>query len=347
MAEPTLTDYVELLFNLFERFWQHHVAPARRGHPWVYHHKVLIVFFVIMHQRRIFRFKAQHRWLKQHPEMHTILRLGTVPHRSTLSRRYKALYEVVQQFIAFVGVYAEDLDPRFTSQDLDTDKSLFKAHGPVWHQSDRQAGRIPENLCHLDTDGSWSKSGYHGWVYGYGLHLVNNRTGLPKMVQVETASISEKIVIDQQADQLIETFHPATVSTDNSYAQASRIRQWARRGVLLLSPAVKWTKGRYAEAYHDYINQPEQHELLQSRRTAIEPIFDLVAKALGTTGRQKQLAIQGLDNGRTCLALATLTVQVAMIANSIWGGARWPYQGWRSLHKPQSSEILFRPACTK
>jgi Transposase DDE domain len=318
MVEPTFADYVDLIFNLFERFWQHHSARAHRGHPFLYHHKVLIVFFVIMQQRHIFRFKAQHRWLKQHPDMRASLQFDAVPHRSTLSRRYKALYDVVRDFIAFLGVYAEDLDPRLSSQDLETDKSLFKANGPVWHQSDRKEGRIPDKLRHLDTDASWSKSGYHGWVYGYGLHLVNNRAGFPKMVQVETASVSETVVIDQQADQLIDDFRPATVSTDNSYAQANRIRQWAKRGVVLLSPAAKWTKGRYAKAYHDYIDQPEQRELLQSRRTAIEPIFDLVAKALGTTGRQKQLAVQGLANVRPCLALATLTVQVAMIANSIW-----------------------------
>src|SRR5947209_4214695 len=52
------------------------------------------------------------------------------------------------------------------SENLSTDKSLCKAQGPVWHQSDRQAGRIPEHLRHLDTDGAWSTSGYHGWVYG-------------------------------------------------------------------------------------------------------------------------------------------------------------------------------------
>lgn len=318
MVEPTLTDYVTLLFTLFERFWQRRTKRPGPGHPVSYEHKALIVFFVVMHQRHTYRFKAQHRWLKKHPEMHVTFQLQHVPDRSTLSRRYKALYEVVQEFVVFLGVYAEDLDPRFRSADLATDKSLFKASGPVWHQSDRKAGRIPEKLRHLDTDASWSKSGYHGWVYGYGLHLVDNRAGFPKMVQVETASVSEKVVIDQQADQIIESFRPATMSTDNSYAQASRIRQWAKRGVLLLSPAVQWIKGRYAKAYHDYIDQPEQRELVQSRRTAIEPIFDLVAKALGTTGRHKQLALQRLDNVRTCLALATLTVQVAMIANSIW-----------------------------
>jgi hypothetical protein len=158
----------------------------------------------------------------------------------------------------------------------------------VWHQSDRQAGRLPENLRHLDTDGSWSKSGYHGWVYGYGLHLVDNRVGFPKLMHVDTASVSETVIMDHQAEQLLNDCGPATVTADNSYTQATRIRQWAKRGVLLLTPALKWTKGRYAAAYHRSINWPEQVERLRSRRTAIEPIFDLVAKALGTTGRQKQ-----------------------------------------------------------
>jgi hypothetical protein len=35
------------------------------------------------------------------------------------------------------------LDPAFDSRELYEDKSLFKAQGPVWHQSDRPAGRIP------------------------------------------------------------------------------------------------------------------------------------------------------------------------------------------------------------
>lgn len=318
MVTPTFADYVDLLFTMFERFWQHEAACPHRGRPFVYQHKALIVFFLVMQQRRTFRFKAQRRWLKRHPEMRQVFGLDDVPDRTTLSRRYKALYDVLQDFIAFLGTYAEDLDPRFRSDDLYTDKSLFKAQGPVWHQSDRLAGRIPEKLRHLDTDASWSKSGYHGWVYGYGLHLVDNRVGFPKLVQAETAAVSETIVIDQQAEQIITDLSPATVTTDSSYTQALRIRQWARRGVVLLTPALKWTKGRYARAYHDYIEQPAQRDLLQSRRTAIEPIFDLLAKALGTTGRQKQLPVQRLDNVRTCLALATLTVQVAMIANSIW-----------------------------
>lgn len=163
MVTPTFADYVELLFTLFERFWQE-AARSPRGRPFVYQHKALLVFFVVMQQRRVFRFKAQHRWLQHHPDLCQHMGLPEVPNRTTLSRRYKALYPVMQDFIAFLGQYAEDLAPQFTSQDLYTDKSLFKAQGPVWHESDRQVGRIPDKLRHLDTDASWSKSGYHGWV---------------------------------------------------------------------------------------------------------------------------------------------------------------------------------------
>jgi len=230
MVTPTFADYVELLCTLFERFWQQEAARSHRGRPFVYQQKALLVFFVVMQQRRTLRFKAQHRWLQHHPDLRQHIGLHEVPNRTTLSRRYKDLYPVLQDFIAFLGQYAEDLDPQFTSQDLYTDKSLFKAQGPVWHQSDRQAGRIPDKLRHLDTDASWSKSGYHGWVYGYGLHLVDNRVGFPKWVQIETAAVAESDVIDQQAPPLIQYFHPDTVTTDNSYAKARRIRQWAQQG---------------------------------------------------------------------------------------------------------------------
>ena len=58
MVTPTFADYVELLFTLFERFWQQEAARSHRGRPFVYQHKALIVFFVVMQQRRLFRFKA-------------------------------------------------------------------------------------------------------------------------------------------------------------------------------------------------------------------------------------------------------------------------------------------------
>lgn len=76
-------------------------------------------------------------------------------------------------------------------------------------------------------------------------------------------------------------------------------------------------KGRFAQAYHRFRKQPDIAQHLARRRTSIEPLFDLVTKVIGTTAKQKQLPVQRLLTVRTCLALATLSLQLAMTANSI------------------------------
>jgi len=319
MEKPSIADYVRLIQALFDRFIQAHPAQPKRGHPFLYKNRSLLVFFTLRAVQGIPHFKTQHRWLKTHPQHHQILGFETIPDRTTLSRRYKALYTTVQELVAFVGQDMQDLEAGFGNAHLSEDKSLFKAAGPVWHQSDRKAGRVPEHLRRLDQDASWSKSAYHGWGYGYGLHLTCAQSGFPKLVQVETGSVSESQVIDAKEASILDVIGPATLTADNSYAKAMRIRRWAKAGVALISPAVKWTQGRYAHAYHRFIHQSENQQLLRTRRTAIEPIFDLVAKLIGATDNHKQLAIQGLQNVRTHLTLAVFALQVAMIANSIWG----------------------------
>jgi hypothetical protein len=43
-----------------------------------------------------------------------------------------------------------------------------------------------------------------------------------------------------------------------------------------------------------------------------------MAKRLGTTAKQKPLPVQCLPNVRSGLALATRSVQLAMLVNSLW-----------------------------
>jgi hypothetical protein len=113
------------------------------------------------------------------------------------------------------------------------------AQRPWWHQSDRKAGRIPDNLRALDIDGTWSKSGYHGWVYGYSVHLTCNRAAFPKLAQVETGAYSEKKALADKESTLLTDLRPDTVTGDDRYAKALRIRQWAKQGFALLSLAFK------------------------------------------------------------------------------------------------------------
>jgi len=318
MQAPSQADYVAVYFTLFDRFQQEPGNRVHYGHPFDYQTKILIVFFTLMLIRRITAFKTQHRWLVNHPEEMKQLQFEQIPHRTTLSRRFKRLYPILQGFIAFVGEWASALSPAFDSRTLIEDGSLFKAQGPVWHQSDREAGRIPERLRHLDTDASWRKSAYHGWVYGYSLHLSCNRSGFPKLVQIETASVSESQVIEHKQGALF-AFHPEAVIGDNAYFKALRIRAWASQGVILATPAAKWKNGRYAQAYHRFIAQSPVSRWLKCRKTAIEPVFDLFSKVLGTTNNHKQLPVQRLHNVRPFLALGVLAVQIAMIVNNIRG----------------------------
>jgi hypothetical protein len=318
MQAPTRADYVRAYFTLFERFQQEREKDIHYGHPFEYADQVLIVFFTMMSIRRITAFKAQHRWLMSH--LHIAIPLGfeQIPVRTTLSRRYKMLYPILQAFIAFVGRWAEALHPQFDSRVLIEDASLFKAHGPVWHQSDRLAGRVPEKLRNLDQQASWRKSAYHGWVYGYSLHLTCNRAGFPKLVQVETASIAESQVLEEKKDALF-ALGPQSIAGDNAYFKAMRVRNWAAEGVILLTPAAKWKNGRYAAAYHRFIAKAPCRDWLKCRKTAIEPIFDLFAKVLGTANNHKQLPLQRLANVRSFLCLGVLAVQIAMIVNNTFG----------------------------
>jgi hypothetical protein len=65
--------------------------------------------------------------------------------------------------------------------------------------------------------------------------------------------------------------------------------------------------------------QADVQERFKKRSTSVEPLFDLIAKVLGVTGKQKQLPLPKFVNVQTVLALGALTVQMAMIINSIWG----------------------------
>jgi hypothetical protein len=318
MKAPSRHDYVKTYFTLYERFEQEQKGGPHRGHPFDYQAKCLILFFTIMIILRITTFKAQHRWLVRHPTQRRLLGLSKIPDRTTLLRRYRRLYPTLQAFIAFLGHWSESLGPKFDSQVLIEDASLFKAQGPVWHQSDRKAGRVPDQLRHLDQDASWGKSAYHGWVYGYSLHLTCNRAGFPKLAQVETASLDESVVIEQKQETLF-AFHPDAVVGDNAYFKAMRARRWAAQGVVLVCPAAQWKNGKYAQAYHHFLEQKPVSDWLKCRKTAIEPVFDLLSKVLGTANNHKQLPVQWLAKVRPFLCLAVLAVQIAMIVNNVFG----------------------------
>jgi hypothetical protein len=50
------------------------------------------------------------------------------------------------------------------------DSTVLRARDGIWHKKDREAGVVPHTR--IDTQAAWTKSGWHGGVYGWKLHLI-------------------------------------------------------------------------------------------------------------------------------------------------------------------------------
>jgi len=51
------------------------------------------------------------------------------------------------------------------------DSTDLRARGCVWYQKYREKGKLPHTS--IDHEAHWTKSGWHGWVYGWKLHVVS------------------------------------------------------------------------------------------------------------------------------------------------------------------------------
>jgi len=139
MPYPTKENYIKFLFELLEKFELNQEKQKGPGRPPVYKNRILICFFAIMQLKHCTAFCAMHRWLLHHQKEAKQFGFYKIPSRQTLSRRYKTLYEVIQQFVLFIGQWASPLGEEFSIEVVYEDKSLFKAKGPVWHFKDMES----------------------------------------------------------------------------------------------------------------------------------------------------------------------------------------------------------------
>ena len=97
---------------------------------------------------------------------------------SNMQLRLKAIPEYLPAQIACLGRYLVQLiNPwEHIGRAVAIDSTLLRANGGVWHQKHREQGVIPHTS--IDTQAHWKKSGHHGWVYGWKLHIVCTVAGV-------------------------------------------------------------------------------------------------------------------------------------------------------------------------
>jgi len=161
-------------------------GPARpgRGKPRVYSEKLFLKALVIMIVKHLSKVHELLAVLEQPTaEMRTLRLLltedGRYPSRRTWERRLKELPESLPGQIARLGAHLVVLIQPWVEgygKAAALDSTLLRACGGVWHQKHRKEGKVPHTS--IDTEAHWTKSGWHGWVYGWKLHIACTVAGV-------------------------------------------------------------------------------------------------------------------------------------------------------------------------
>lgn len=156
----------------------------RRGRPIVYSDGLFIKALVVMIVRRLHKVGELLAVLEEPtPEMRSLRELlsepnGRFPSRRTFERRLRALPETLPERIGCLGRHLVALLKPWedSGRAAAIDSTVLRARGGVWHKKDKEAGVVPHSS--IDTEAGWTKSGWHGWVYGWKLHLATTVAGV-------------------------------------------------------------------------------------------------------------------------------------------------------------------------
>lgn len=148
-----------------------------RGRPKLYPDKLFLKALVIMIVQHLHTVHELLRVLEQPTlEMQTLRRMltqdGHYPCRRTFERRLKEIPDTLPRQIGCLGRHLVALINPFEScgRAAAIDSTPFRARGGVWHKKDRERAVVPHTS--IDTEAHWTKSGWHGWIYGWKLHIV-------------------------------------------------------------------------------------------------------------------------------------------------------------------------------
>jgi hypothetical protein len=154
-------------------------SPARRGRgrPPTYPDHLFLQALVMMIVRHVHTVHTLLSVLAQPtPEMQTLRALLTVdgrfPARRTWERRLQAIPGTLPAQIGCLGRALVSLIQPWAScgRAAAIDSTVWRARGGVWHKKARDAGVVPHTS--IDIEAHWTTSGWHGWIYGWKLHLV-------------------------------------------------------------------------------------------------------------------------------------------------------------------------------
>lgn len=235
------TSILIALLHLVDRLPLPAQSMPPRGRPPRYPDRLFLKALVVMVVRHLPTVHALLGVLAQPTaEMHHLRQVlsedDRFPSRRTWERRLGRIPDHLPAQIACLGTHLVTLlDPWPTgSRAAAIDSTALVAKGGVWHKTHREAGIVPHSS--IDTEAHWTKSGWHGWVYGWKLHVVTTVAAiwLPLAAVLTPANAADNEV----APALITALPPDVrfLLGDTSYNDPDLYRQCAATDRILVTP---------------------------------------------------------------------------------------------------------------
>ena len=292
----------------------------------------LLIMIAVLHKKR--SKSAQYRFLcGRQQELLAVWGGERFPARSGYFRRYHRAAVLYQTAVRLQGELAL-AEGVADAKQVAVDKSLLSARGPVWHQRDRQKGKIPAGV---DVAGTWSYSEYDGWVFGFSYEVVVTATPgslvFPLLATVATASASEMSTFVSKIHDLPAAVR--TVCADSAYdgnllgeliEYDEQDRRTGRRFLCPENPRNKnrpKTKPCNADASRalsrkrrherkEFLHKPHGRRLYARRRKTVEP-FNQWFKSLFEL--EDRVWHRGLENNQTQLLASLFCYQLLIRLN--------------------------------
>jgi Transposase DDE domain len=230
------------LVRLVERLPAPPPPPPRRGRPHLYSDALFLKALVIMIVRRLNKVGELLAVLEEPTqEMRHLRELlsgpeGRFPSRRTFERRLRALPDTLPQRIGLLGRHLVELLKPWakTGRAVALDSTVLRARGGVWHKKDKEAGVVPHSS--IDTEAGWTKSGWHGWVYGWKLHLACTVAGvwIPLAAYLTPANVHDGRIAPMLMDEL--PYDARFVLGDKHYDAEDLKQRCLRQGRFMVSP---------------------------------------------------------------------------------------------------------------
>jgi hypothetical protein len=181
------------------------------------------------------------------------------------------------------------------------DSTALKTGGGVWHKKHRERGEIPHSS--IDTQAGWSKSGWHGWWYGWKLHLAVavGAVWIPLAAELTIANTADAAIAPKLLAQL-----PAQVRYilgDSHYHDADFRADCQRDNRLLVATR----RGKYPHTDAGVEVRRIFHKL---RSQAIEPFNNLFKSVFAW---HTQMPVKGLRRSQLLALGAIFVYQLVLL----------------------------------